>query len=54
MWVFYGAVSTVLGLIGLIIFIACVIALAAGITWLVVKISPTTAGKKPTPKSSDS
>ncbi len=40
-----------LGLIGLVIFIACVIALAAAITWIVVKISPTTAGKKPTPKN---
>jgi hypothetical protein len=32
--------ATVLGLIGLVAFIICVIALAAGITWLVVKISP--------------
>jgi len=54
MWVFYGAVATVLGLIGLFVFIACVIALAAGITWLVVKISPATVGKKPAAKSSDS
>jgi hypothetical protein len=29
-----------LGLIGLVVFIVCVIALAAGITWVVVKISP--------------
>jgi hypothetical protein len=29
-----------LGLIGMIVFCAAVIALAAGITWLVVKISP--------------
>jgi hypothetical protein len=29
-----------LGLLGLIVFGACVIALAAGMTWLVVKISP--------------
>jgi len=41
----------VLGIIGFFIYIACVIALAAAITWLVVKISPTTAGKKSTPKS---
>ena len=33
--------ETVLGLIGLVVFIVCVIALAAGITWLVVKFSPT-------------
>jgi hypothetical protein len=32
--------ATVLGLIGLVVFIVCVIALAAGITWVVVKISP--------------
>jgi hypothetical protein len=33
--------STVLGLIGLLLFIACVIALAAGVTAAVVRISPT-------------
>jgi hypothetical protein len=32
--------ATVLGLLGLLLFIVCVIALAAGVTWLVVKISP--------------
>jgi hypothetical protein len=32
--------ATALGLIGLLAFIVCVIALAAGITWVVVKISP--------------
>ena len=32
--------STVLGLIGLGVFIVCVIALAAAVTWLVVKVSP--------------
>jgi len=46
--------ATALGLVGLLIFIACVIALAAAITWLVVKISPTTVGKKPVAKSNDS
>ncbi len=29
-----------LGLLGMIFFCACVIALAAGVTWLVVKFSP--------------
>ena len=43
--------ATVLGIIGFIIFIVCVIASAAAITWLVGKISPTTAGKKRIPKS---
>jgi hypothetical protein len=33
-------VDTVLGLLGLVVFIACVIALAAGITWLVVRLIP--------------
>lgn len=30
----------VLGLLGMLVFCACVIALAAGMTWLVVKYSP--------------
>jgi hypothetical protein len=29
-----------LGLLGMLVFIACVIALAAGVTWLVVKYTP--------------
>jgi uncharacterized membrane protein (DUF485 family) len=33
-------VDTVLGLIGLVVFIVCVILLAAATTWLVVKVSP--------------
>jgi hypothetical protein len=33
--------STFLGLIGLIIFIACIVALAAAVTAAVVRISPT-------------
>ncbi len=36
--------SSVLGLIGIAFFVACVIALAAGVTWLVVRFSP---GDKP-------
>ena len=36
--------STFLGLIGVAVFIVLVISLAAGITWLVVKISPTDKG----------
>jgi hypothetical protein len=42
-------VTTALGLVGLVLFIAFVIALAAGITWLVVRISPA-PGKKPKPE----
>jgi hypothetical protein len=29
-----------LGLLGMVIFIGCVIAFAAGVTWLVVRFSP--------------
>jgi hypothetical protein len=39
-------VATALGLVGIVVFIACVIALAAGVTWLVVKISPNPEEKK--------
>jgi hypothetical protein len=38
-------VTTVLGLIGLVVFSACVIALAAGVTWLVVKLIPADRGQ---------
>ncbi len=44
---------TVLGLIGIVLFCTSVIALAAGVTWLVVKLSPAKAAKpkpaEPTP-----
>jgi hypothetical protein len=42
--------STALGLIAFVVFIVCVIGVAAGITWLVVRLSP---AKKPdaTPKT---
>jgi hypothetical protein len=42
-------VANVLGLLGIILFIACVIALAAGVTWLVVRLSPKPGAKKKTP-----
>ena len=32
--------DTALGLLGVLVFIACVIALAAGVTYLVVRLSP--------------
>ena len=41
--------DTVLGLIGMVVFAACVIALAAGVTWLVVKVSPAEKPDKPKP-----
>jgi hypothetical protein len=33
-------VTNVLGLIGLAVFIVCIVGLAAAVTWLVVKVSP--------------
>ncbi len=38
--------ANVLGLLGLVVFILGVIALAAGVTWTVVRISPTPGAKK--------
>jgi hypothetical protein len=38
-------VADALGLFAMLVFIACVIALAAAITWIVVRYSPT---KRPT------
>lgn len=38
--------GTVLGLLGIAVFIVCMIALAAVVTWTVVKVSP-----KPAPKT---
>jgi hypothetical protein len=33
--------DTALGLLGLVVYVVCVIGLAAGVTWLVVRITPT-------------
>ncbi len=38
--------TTVLGLIGIAVFIAVILALAAGVTWLVVRFSPSPQKKK--------
>ncbi|MEI8104873.1 MAG: hypothetical protein WCH31_03395 [Actinomycetes bacterium] len=32
--------ATAFGLVGVVVFICCMVALAASVTWLVVKISP--------------
>jgi hypothetical protein len=40
-------VETVLGLIGLAIFIVATISLAAAVTWAVVRISPAPKSKEP-------
>jgi hypothetical protein len=45
-------IEDVLGLLGLIVFCAAVISLAAGITWLVVKLFPSGKKKKPEPQPS--
>jgi hypothetical protein len=39
-------VATGLGLVGVVVFIAFVIALAAGVTWLVVRLSPNPENKQ--------
>jgi hypothetical protein len=39
-------VDTVLGLLGLAVFIVCTVALAAGVTWLVVRLSPAPGSKQ--------
>jgi hypothetical protein len=48
-------VHTVLGLLGVAVFVPCVIALAAGLTWAVVRFSPPAkpddAAKTPSPSS---
>jgi hypothetical protein len=42
-------VANVLGVLGIFVFCACVIALAAAVTWLVVKLSPNPNAKKTKP-----
>jgi len=39
-------VANVLGLLGIVVFIACMIALAAGVTWVVVRVSPAPGSRK--------
>jgi hypothetical protein len=38
--------TTVLGLIGMVVFIVATIALAAGVTWAIIKISPSSRRPK--------
>jgi hypothetical protein len=38
--------DTVLGLIGLLFYIVGIVSLAAGVTWVVVKLSPSKAQKQ--------
>jgi hypothetical protein len=46
--------DTVLGLLGVALFIPCVISLAAAMTWLVVKIFPLSKDEKPKPSTPSS
>jgi hypothetical protein len=39
-------VADALGIIGIALFIAAIISLAAGVTWLVVRVSPSPSAKK--------
>jgi hypothetical protein len=41
--------ENVLGLLGMVAFIVAAIALAAGVTWVVVKITPSGPRTKPAP-----
>ena len=43
--------TTVLGLLGVIVFIPTIIGIAAGMTWVVVKFSPSKALPKSPPSS---
>ena len=43
--------DTVLGLIGMLVYMTAVVSLASVITWLVVKISPAQSAKKPKPEA---
>ena len=45
--------DTALGIIGIIVFAACVIGLAAAVTWVVVKVSPAEKPDKAKPASGD-
>jgi hypothetical protein len=38
--------ETVLGLLGLLVYIVAIVSLAAGVTWLVVKLSPSKSQKQ--------
>jgi|SoiMethySBSTD1v2_1073268.scaffolds.fasta_scaffold108771_2 hypothetical protein len=45
--------DTVLGILGIIVYAAAVIALASGVTWLVVKVSPAEKPKPDQPTPAD-
>jgi hypothetical protein len=45
--------DTVLGLLGLVVYIALIIGIAAGVTWVVVKLSPSKSQKQLDAKKSE-
>jgi hypothetical protein len=49
--ILWRSVTNVLGVIGILAFCACVITLAAGVTWIVVKVSPTRTTTGPSTKA---
>ena len=46
-------IENILGLLGIVVFIVCVIALAAAVTWTVVRVSPKPGGKKNKPEPAE-
>jgi len=46
--------ETVIGLLGMVVYIVAVLALASGVTWLVVKLSPSQSAKELEAKTSGS
>ena len=46
--------DTILGLLGIIVFIACTITLAAAVTWAVVRLTPASKPKPEQPASETS
>jgi hypothetical protein len=46
-------VANILGILGIAVFIVCLISLSAGVTWLVVRISPKPGNKKNKPEPAE-
>ena len=46
--------DTVLGLLGLVVYIVFILGLAAGVTWIVVKVSPSKSTKQAEAKANTS
>jgi hypothetical protein len=43
--------TTILGLLGLLVYIFCIIVLAAGVTWVVVRLTPARKSRPAPPTS---